>query len=60
MRVCTSVWGCPPLGDLGVPVSAHKLPGIVVSLPGGSLVRKFGEKRVAVVGLLLMAVGGAS
>lgn len=47
------------LGDLGILVGAYMLPGIVVSLPGGSLGRKFGEKRIAIVGLLLMAVGGA-
>lgn len=47
------------LGDLGVLVGAYMLPGIVVALPGGKLGKRFGEKRVAIVGLLLMAVGGA-
>jgi MFS family permease len=47
------------LGDLGVLVGAYMLPGIVVALPGGTLGKRFGEKRIAVVGLLLMTVGGA-
>ena len=47
------------LGDLGVLVGAYMLPGIVVALPGGALGKRFGEKRIAIVGLLLMAVGGA-
>lgn len=47
------------LGDLGVLVGAYMLPGIVVALPGGTLGRRFGEKRIAIVGLLLMATGGA-
>ena len=47
------------LGDLGVLVGAYMLPGIVMALPGGTLGKRFGEKRVAIGGLLLMAVGGA-
>ncbi len=46
------------LGELGVLVGAYMLPGILVSLPGGTLGVRFGEKRVAIIGLLLMAVGG--
>ncbi len=47
------------LGELGLLVGAYMLPGIVVALPGGSLGDRFGQKQVAIVGLLLMAVGGA-
>ena len=47
------------LGDLGVLVGAYMLPGIVVAIPGGSIGRRFGEKRIAIFGLLLMAIGGA-
>ncbi len=47
------------LGQLGVLVGAYMLPGIVVALPGGSLGERFGQKHVAIAGLLLMAVGGA-
>lgn len=47
------------LGQLGVLVGAYMLPGIVVALPGGSLGERFGQKPVAIAGLLLMAVGGA-
>lgn len=46
------------LGDLGILVGAYMLPGIFVAIPGGTLGAKFGEKRVAVIGLLLMAIGG--
>ena len=34
------------------------LPGIVIALPGGMLGQRFGAKRVVLVGLALMAIGG--
>ena len=40
------------LGDLGIMIGAYMLPGIVVAMPGGAIGRRFGEKRVAIVGLL--------
>ncbi len=46
------------LAELGVLVGAYMLPGIVVALPGGSLGERFGQKQIAIIGLLLMAVGG--
>jgi MFS family permease len=44
---------------LGTLIGLFKLPGIVVALPGGWLGRRFGDKTMVAVGLLLMAVGGA-
>lgn len=46
------------LGELGILVGAYMLPGIVVAIPGGTIGRRFGEKRIAVLGLVLMALGG--
>lgn len=44
---------------VGTLIGLYLLPGIVLALPGGHLGRRFGEKRVVLVGLALMAVGGA-
>ena len=35
------------------------LPGIAIALPGGMLGQRFGAKRVVLIGLALMALGGA-
>ena len=43
---------------LGTLVGLYMLPGVVFSLPGGVLGQRFGDKRIAVLGLGLMAVGG--
>ncbi len=45
-------------GQIGLLMGLYLLPGLVVALPGGALGQRFGTKRVALVGLLLMAVGG--
>ena len=42
---------------LGTLIGVWMLPGIVVAIPGGLLGRRFGDKRVALVGLALMALG---
>lgn len=47
------------LAELGVLVGAYMLPGVLVALPGGSMGARFGEKPIAIIGLLLMAGGGA-
>ncbi len=47
------------LAELGVLVGAYMLPGVLVALPGGSMGARFGQKPIAIVGLLLMAGGGA-
>lgn len=46
------------LGDLGVLVGVYMLPGIFLALPGGALGDRFGEKRISLIGLLLMSLGG--
>lgn len=44
--------------DLGTLIGLYFLPGLVIALPAGALGRRFGDSRVAMAGLLLMA-GGA-
>jgi cyanate permease len=43
---------------LGTLIGLYMLPGVVVALPGGLLGQRFGEKRIALLGLGMMAVGG--
>jgi predicted MFS family arabinose efflux permease len=43
---------------LGTLIGLYLLPGVIIALPGGMLGDRFGGKRVAVMGLALMAVGG--
>lgn len=44
--------------QLGWLIGLYLLPGVVIALPGGLLGARFGDKRVALVGLGLMACGG--
>ena len=44
---------------LGTLIGLYMLPGIFVALPGGMLAQRFGAKNLVLVGLLLMALGGA-
>jgi len=44
--------------DLGFLIGLYFLPGVVVALPGGALGRRYGDKRVVLIGLTLMALGG--
>src|ERR1044072_3884878 len=46
--------------SLGALIGLYMLPGIAIALPGGMLGQRFGAKRVALVGLALMAIGGAA
>jgi MFS family permease len=46
------------LGDIGLLISLYLAPGIAFALPGGEIGRRFGDKRVVLVGLVLMMVGG--
>lgn len=45
-------------GHLGWLVGLYLLPGAVIALPGGLLGRRFGDKRLVLVGLALMGIGG--
>lgn len=44
--------------DLGMLVGAFMLPGLVVTVPGGFLGQCFGDKRIVLLGIALMAAGG--
>lgn len=44
--------------QLGWLIGLYLLPGAAVALPGGLLGKRFGDTRVVVVGLVLMAAGG--
>lgn len=45
--------------SLGLLIGLHSLPGVAIAIPGGIVGQKLGAKRVALIGLCLMAVGGA-
>ena len=45
--------------SLGALIGLYMLPGIVIALPGGVLGQYLGTKRVVLIGLGLMAIGGA-
>jgi predicted MFS family arabinose efflux permease len=45
--------------SLGILIGLYMLPGIVIALPGGVLGQQFGAKRIVLLGLFLMALGGA-
>jgi MFS family permease len=46
------------LGDIGLLISLYLAPGIAFALPGGEIGRRFGDKRVVLLGLVLMMAGG--
>jgi MFS family permease len=46
------------LGDIGLLISLYLAPGIAFALAGGEIGRRFGDKRVVLLGLVLMMVGG--
>jgi len=43
---------------LGMLIGLYHLPGVVLAFPGGLLGKRFGDKRIVMCGLVLMAVGG--
>jgi MFS family permease len=45
------------LADIGVLIGLYFTPGVALSVPGGAIGQKFGDKRTALVGLLLMLIG---
>jgi predicted MFS family arabinose efflux permease len=47
------------LVEIGTLIGLHMLPGIVLALPGGLLVRRFGDKTLCLASLFLMVMGGA-
>ena len=44
--------------SVGFLIGLYLLPGVALALPGGFIGKRFGDKRVAVAGLLLMFIGG--
>ena len=48
-----------PYTAVGTLIGLYLLPGVFIALPGGALGDRFGAKRVVIVGLAMMAVGGA-
>ncbi|HEX4554828.1 MAG TPA: MFS transporter [Xanthobacteraceae bacterium] len=44
--------------QLGLLIGLYLLPGVVIAYPGGLLGRYFGDKRIALIGLMLMVAGG--
>jgi MFS family permease len=48
----------PDYAALGTLIGAYSLAGIVVALPSGWLLARFGDRRVLLAGLWLMALGG--
>ena len=45
------------LADIGLLIGLYFAPGAVLSLPGGAIGQKFGDKRTALIALVLMLVG---
>jgi MFS family permease len=48
----------PSYAALGTVIGLYLLPGVVVALPGGMIAHRFGDKRIACLGLVAMTVGG--
>lgn len=44
--------------QLGLLIGLYLLPGIIIAYPGGLLGRYLGDKRIALIGMMLMVVGG--
>jgi MFS family permease len=48
------------LASVGALVGLFMLPGIVLAIPAGTLGGRFGDKRMVLFGLMLMAAGTAA
>ncbi|MBF9028911.1 MFS transporter [Rhodobacterales bacterium HKCCE3408] len=46
------------LADVGVLIGIYLAPGIVFALPGGTVARWMGDRRIVLLGLVLMIAGG--
>jgi MFS family permease len=46
------------IADLGILVAIYLSPGIAVALPGGAIAKRFGDRRIVTLGLLMMVAGG--
>jgi MFS family permease len=46
------------LADIGLMISLYHAPGIVFAVPGGEIGRRFGDKPMVLLALVLMIVGG--
>jgi MFS family permease len=44
--------------QLGLLIGLYLLPGIIIAYPGGVLGRYFGDRRIALIGMVLMVAGG--
>lgn len=44
--------------EIGTLVGLYLLPGVVVAYPSGALAKRFGDARIVLTGLLMMAIGG--
>lgn len=47
------------LVDIGLLIGLYLGPGVVVAIPGGAIAARFGDRRVVVISLVMMLVGGA-
>ena len=46
------------LADIGLMISLYHAPGIIFAVPGGEIGRRFGEKQMVLLALVLMIIGG--
>ena len=47
------------LAEIGLMIGLYLAPGVVVSIPGGAIAARFGDKRVVTVSMVLMLLGAA-
>jgi predicted MFS family arabinose efflux permease len=44
--------------SIGLLIGLHSLPGVAIAIPGGVIGQRFGARRIALVGLAMMVLGG--
>lgn len=47
------------LASVGLLIGLYLAPGLVFALPGGALAARFGDRRIVLIGLAMMTLGGA-